>query len=451
MLRAARGSAMSRGMILLLGLSAREREILSRGLDRADFEVTAVSGEPGEFPSGRDVMLCVADDSHGADRLEGRVRSLGKVLAGVPIAVIAESLGAGTAFRLARLGVVEIFEQPLLPHELIAGVIDCAESWLAGSTEELIVGDSQAMARVREDIASVAPTDSTVLLLGETGTGKGLVAKEIHERSRRSHGNFVHVDCTVFASTVIESELFGHERGAFTGALERRRGRFESAAGGTIFLDEIGELDVGLQAKLLRVLQDRVYERVGGSTPLEMSARVIAATNKDLPQAVREGRFRRDLFYRLNVYQIPLPPLRERASDIGSIVRFALYTIAERLAVPVPGVADDFIAALKLRAWPGNVRELLNVLERCLIQHRVDRLEARDLEGILDEGELADEQDKVNRYLLRSKWRACIPIAVRSGQLEDIVKKFLTNKPEIRHFSAASLVGAAMANAFPCK
>jgi len=247
-----------------------------------------------------------------------------------------------------------------------------------------LVGESRAMRRLRVEIRAVAPLRATVLLTGETGTGKGAAARALHALSKRGTGPLVHVDCASLSPTLIESELFGHERGAFTGALERRVGRFELAAEGTVFLDEVGELDDRQQAKLLRVLHDREYERIGGATTLPMTARVLAATSRGLLREVREGRFRADLYFRLNVVQLRLPPLRERRSDVPLLVRALLPRLAASLDVPECTLADAVLARLASRAWPGNVRELMNVLERLLIRNAGQRVELADLEGVFD-------------------------------------------------------------------
>ncbi len=247
-----------------------------------------------------------------------------------------------------------------------------------------LVGESRAMCRLRAEIRAVAPLRATVLLTGETGTGKGAAARALHARSSRASGPLVHVDCAALSPTLIESELFGHERGAFTGALERRTGRFELAAAGTVFLDEIAELDDRQQAKLLRVLHDREYERIGGVATLPMTARVIAATSRGLLREVRNGRFRADLYFRLNVVQLRLPPLRERRSDIPLLVRALLPRLAVALEMPPCQLADAVLARLATRTWPGNVRELMNVLERLLIRGAGRRVELADLEGIFD-------------------------------------------------------------------
>ncbi len=232
---------------------------------------------------------------------------------------------------------------------------------------EEIVGNSPALLKALHAVEQVAPTDSTVLIYGETGTGKELVARAIHNRSSRDGRALVSVNCSAISAGLVESELFGHMKGAFTGALERRIGRFELANGGTIFLDEIGELCLETQVKLLRVLQEHEFEPVGSSHPLRVDVRVIAATNRNLQEAVQVGRFRSDLFYRLNVFPIELPPLRERRSDIPQLVAFCLSQFSKRLGKKIDGVSRESMENLLNYPWPGNIRELQNVIERAII------------------------------------------------------------------------------------
>jgi len=237
---------------------------------------------------------------------------------------------------------------------------------------EDIVGESPALQAVLARVAKVAPTDSTVLITGETGTGKELIARAIHKRSRRSLRAFVSVNCAATPATLITSELFGHEKGAFTGALQRRLGRFELAEGGTIFLDEIGELPAETQIALLRVLQEREFERIGGSRPIRADVRVIAATNRDLENAIAAGAFRRDLFYRLNVFPIEMPPLRNRKEDIPMLIEYFIHRYSSKAGKKIGTVEKRTIELLQSYPWPGNIRELQNILERSVILCETD-------------------------------------------------------------------------------
>jgi len=238
-----------------------------------------------------------------------------------------------------------------------------------GSTSmfEEVLGTSAALQNVLALAAKVAPTDSTVLIAGETGTGKELIARAIHTRSKRGERSFVGVNCAAIPSSLIMSELFGHEKGAFTGAVQRRLGRFELAEGGTLFLDEVGDLPMETQIALLRVLQEREFERVGGGELLQCNVRVIAATNRDLHSAIAAGSFRSDLYYRLNVFPIALPPLRERKEDIPILVNYFVDRYAKRAGKKIESIRKKSLDALQEYSWPGNVRELQNVIERSLI------------------------------------------------------------------------------------
>ena len=232
---------------------------------------------------------------------------------------------------------------------------------------EEVIGTSPALQMVLARAAKVAPTDSTVLIMGETGTGKELIARAIHKRSKRSERPFISVNCAAVPSSLIMSELFGHEKGAFTGAVQRRLGRFELAEGGTIFLDEVGDLPMETQIALLRVLQEREFERVGGTEVLRADVRVISATNRDLQAAIADGAFRSDLYYRLNVFPIKLPPLRERKEDVPLLVNYFVDRYAKRAGKKIKHIQKKALEALREYSWPGNVRELQNVIERSLI------------------------------------------------------------------------------------
>ena len=232
---------------------------------------------------------------------------------------------------------------------------------------EEIVGSSQSLRKVLKAVDKVAGTDSTVLILGETGTGKELIARTIHKRSPRSSRAFIRVNCAAIPSELIASELFGHEKGAFTGAFERRIGRFEAADGGTLFLDEIGDLPAETQVALLRVLQEREFERIGSTKPVQVDVRVLAATNRDLAADVDEGDFRQDLYYRLNVFPVNVPPLRERIEDIPLLAQYLLERYAKKASKKITTIDRLTLEMLQNYDWPGNVRELQNVIERGVI------------------------------------------------------------------------------------
>jgi formate hydrogenlyase transcriptional activator len=232
---------------------------------------------------------------------------------------------------------------------------------------EEIVGSSEALRRVLAEVSKVAPADSTVLISGETGTGKELIARAIHNRSNRSSRAFIRVNCAAISPSLIASELFGHERGSFTGAHQRRLGRFESADGGTIFLDEVGEIPPETQVALLRVLQEREFERVGGNQTVVVDVRVLAATNKDLRAAVADGTFRQDLFYRLNVFPIQVPALRDRVDDIPLLVEYLVDRYAKKAGKKIRNMSKETLNLFRSYDWPGNIRELQNVVERAVV------------------------------------------------------------------------------------
>jgi formate hydrogenlyase transcriptional activator len=311
---------------------------------------------------------------------------------------------------------------------------------------EEIVGASPQVRTVLCHVAKVALTDSTVLITGETGTGKELIARAIHKRSHRSAGPFVAVNCAAIPSSLIASELFGHEKGAFTGALQRRQGRFELADGGTIFLDEVGELPAETQIMLLRVLQEREFERVGGSGPIRVNVRVIAATNRDLQAAIADGTFRADLFYRLNVFPLDVPALRERRSDVPLLVEYFIHRYAKRAGKRICGLTKETSQLLQSYAWPGNIRELQNVIERAVIVCDSDTLsiDPRWLSGrslapppvaALSSGTLAThEKDAIETALKDSKGRVAGPfgaaarLGVPASTLESKIKALNIDK-----------------------
>jgi formate hydrogenlyase transcriptional activator len=280
-----------------------------------------------------------------------------------------------------------------------------------GHDFEEIVGEAPALQRVLAMVQTVAPTGSTVLIRGETGTGKELIARAIHERSERSQRGFVKVNCAAIPTGLLESELFGHERGAFTGAIAQRIGRFELANGGTLFLDEVGDIPLELQPKLLRVLQEQEFERLGSTRTQRVDVRLVAATNRDLEAMVEQGTFRRDLYYRLNVFPLPLPPLRERREDIPPLVRYLTKRLAGRLHKRIESIPAEAMAALCAYHWPGNVRELENMIERAVILTRgpVLQVPLGELRAssppLLGDGTLeATEREAILRALRDSGW-----------------------------------------------
>jgi two-component system nitrogen regulation response regulator NtrX len=294
-----------------------------------------------------------------------------------------------SAVRAIKMGAFDFVEKPLSLEKTVLAVRNAlrqrhleAENLALRArvdAQHTMVGESAAMQRLREQVAMAAPTNGRVLIFGENGTGKELVARNIHALSLRRAGPFVEVNCAAIPEELIESELFGHVRGAFTGAVADRRGKFELAHGGTIFLDEIGDMSLKTQAKVLRVLQEQVMEAVGGSTRIRVDARVLAATNKDLREEIRAGRFREDLYFRLNVVPISVPPLRERRDDIPLLADHFMALLAREYGRRAKRFEIDAVEALQRYGWPGNVRELRNVVERLMIMVPGDRVSSRDL------------------------------------------------------------------------
>jgi formate hydrogenlyase transcriptional activator len=313
---------------------------------------------------------------------------------------------------------------------------------------EEIVGVSGGLQTVLSRVAKVASTDSTVLITGETGTGKELIARAIHKRSARSGRAFVSVNCAAIPQSLIASELFGHEKGAFTGALQRRLGRFEMAEGGTLFLDEVGDLPTETQIALLRVLQEREFERVGGNQLIRSNVRVIAATNRDLKTAIATGTFRSDLFYRLNVFPIDLPPLRERKDDIAMLVEYFIDRYATATGKKIKNISHKSLELLESYSWPGNVRELQNIVERSLIlcdtqtfsvdESWLPRERRQEVPATAQPGEAVPERSRIEEALARSQGRVSGPLgaAVKLGMpattLESKIRSLKINKYAFR-------------------
>ncbi len=323
--------------------------------------------------------------------LLGRIRKEG---VSAPTVMITAHTDAKTAVSAMKLGATDFITKPVNINEMLETVKSLLES---GGNEEVPdaagykfdgVFASEAMTDVMSLLAMAAPTDATVLILGESGTGKELVAKSIHENSLRAEKPFVAVNCAALNDNLIESELFGHVKGAFTGATSNRQGRFEQASGGTIFLDELGEIPMPTQTKLLRVLQEKVIEPVGSGKAVKTDARIIAATNRDLKKMSESGEFRQDLYFRLSVFPVTIPPLRDRPGDIPPLIKHFIKKYAFSFGKNIQAASQDYIDALQNYSFPGNIRELENIVERSIILARGDKLTADTLPALAQENGL---------------------------------------------------------------
>jgi two-component system nitrogen regulation response regulator NtrX len=381
--------------ILIVDDESGIRQALKQVLEYEDL-VVRVAASGGEaitlYPEYRPHLVFLDVKMAGLDGLETltRLRDLD------PKAQVVMISGHGTiatAVEATQRGAFDFLEKPLDTDRLLVSVRNALahgelldeNTRLKEATESrfAMVGDSPALQTVRDLIAKVGPTSARVLITGDNGTGKELVARALHEASPRRERPFVEVNCAAIPSELIESELFGHMKGSFTGAFADRAGKFEQADGGTLFLDEVGDMSLSAQSKLLRVLQEGVVTRIGGSKPIQVDVRVLAATNKDLDIEIAEGRFREDLLYRLNVVPIDVPALRERTEDIPALVAFFAEQLASSAGVPGRKFADDAVRRLKSRSWPGNIRELRNAVERALILASGKVITAADIDHLL--------------------------------------------------------------------
>jgi len=341
---------------------------------------------------------------------------------GLPILMITAYATPKLAAEAIKSGAMDYLAKPFAPEELLHAVARCAERFRllqenanlrarAGETYRLeqIVGDCAAMREMRQLIQTVAPTDARALILGESGTGKELVAGALHSQSRRAQASYVRINCAAIPETLLESELFGHERGAFTGALKQKPGRVEEADGGTIFLDEIADMSRPLQAKLLRFLEDGTFTRVGGTQELRVNVRLLAATNRDIIQAISQDHFREDLFHRLNVVQFRLPPLRQRGEDVVLLAEHFLRAFGLAMNKNVRGISRAARQKLLMHDWPGNVRELRNVIERALILESAPEIQP---------GSLPDFEHETRLH------KTITPRAAGGGSLDEIMANF---------------------------
>ena len=384
----------SRGRILIVDDESNARAALSEILHEDGFATETAAdgfkalGKLEEFAP--DVILTDLK----MPGLDG-IAFMEKARAAAPGAVFVVMTAFGTissAVEAVKKGAENYLTKPLDPGALAAVVERAMEkAKLLQETRRLrdrlrernalghIVSHDPKMDQILELVAQVGPSKASVLVLGESGTGKELIAEAIHQASPRARAPFVRLHCAALAESLLESELFGHERGAFTGAVARREGRFKQADGGSLFLDEIGEIPLGTQVKLLRFLQEKSFERVGGNETMRVDVRIIAATNRDLQAEIKKGTFREDLFYRLNVVTIEIPPLRERKGDISALASFFLRRYASENGKTIEGFADQALALLGAHAWPGNVRELENAVERAVVLCDGAQIEARHL------------------------------------------------------------------------
>jgi DNA-binding NtrC family response regulator len=377
----------------LLVVEDREslRRMLARALAGEGYDVAAaadLAAARAELAATERIDLVLSDlmlpDGSGLD-----VLALARARTPPPPVIVLTGFGSvASAVAAMKLGAADFLEKPVdldRLFRLVASLVEeeRIEPVFAPSGAPPIVGAHPALRAALRALQRVAPTESTVLLLGESGTGKELFARALHALSPRSSGPFVAVNCAAIPETLVEAELFGHEKGAFTGADRRRAGRFELASRGTLLLDEVGELPLAVQAKVLRVLDDGRFERVGGGATLTADVRLVAATNRNLAQMVAAGTFRADLLYRLEIFPIELPPLRERASDIALVARHLAGEISARLKLAPFELAPDALALLAAEPWPGNVRQLANVLERAAILAPGERLSAEQVGRLL--------------------------------------------------------------------
>jgi DNA-binding NtrC family response regulator len=390
--------------ILIVDPDASAVQKMVRSLDRYDFllQIVGNGAEAVDRVSDEPFDAVVAEyhqpDLGGAEL----VLALQKRCPRLPIVVITEDSGSGAAIESIKAGAYDFLPKPVDGEELGKVLSDAIEvSRRMSKTVEIgvdgnsdsdgaadaMVGRSRPMMRVYRELGLLSATPVTVLIRGETGTGKELIARALYQHGHRAHKPFITVNCAAIPENLLESELFGHERGAFTGAVATRIGKFEQARDATLFLDEIGDLDPALQSKLLRVLQERRFQRVGGRDDIAVDVRVIAATHRDLKRMVEEGSFREDLFYRLNVASIDLPPLRERREDIGLLTDYFLRRYGREAGVPQSAITKRAQRYLEEQPWPGNVRQLQNVLRRALVLRRGYAIDRSDLEDIIRDAE----------------------------------------------------------------
>lgn len=390
--------------ILVLDDERNYLVVLEALLEEAGYSVTALSDPELALTYLEESEVDVLVTDMKMPKLSGRevLERVHKDYPHIPVLIMTAFGSIESAVEAMRLGAFDYISKPFSNEELMLSIAKATQLADMHRSNRLlrenlqdryglhnIIGNSKAMMHVLTMVDKAAPSRSTVLVEGESGTGKELIARAIHFSSSRKDQPFVSVNCMALSPGVLESELFGHEKGSFTGAVASRRGRFELADGGTLFLDEIGELTPELQVKLLRVLQERKFERVGGTQEIEVDIRIVAATNVDLAEAVKEGSFREDLYYRLNVVRIDVPPLRERREDIPLLAAHFLQKYCEENNSSVQAFTPDALNYLTGYEWPGNVRQLQNVIERCVVLSSGENIDVDDLPA-----EVCDEESQ---------------------------------------------------------
>ncbi|MDR1744575.1 MAG: sigma-54 dependent transcriptional regulator [Planctomycetota bacterium] len=423
------------------------RDSLMEALQRPDLNVVG-------FGRAADALDAVSDGSASVLLTDMRMPEMGgmelllearRLDPKLPVVMMTAFATIETAVEAMKRGAFDYVMKPFKAEELDLAINRALEQHRLITENEYLrdelakkfrnadfVGKSPAMKAVFEEIRQAAPTSATVFIRGESGTGKELVARSIHAQSPRRAKPLVKVNCAALSAGVLESELFGHEKGAFTGADKRRIGRFEMADGGTLFLDEVSEMDLNLQGKLLRVLQEKEFERVGSSETISVDVRILASSNRELEKSIEAGEFRQDLYYRLNVISIELPPLRERKADIPALARHFLERYRQEEGARVRDISDDAMELLRRYDWPGNVRELANIMERLIVLGRADVIEAAQVENALPKNAL--------RGLVRpSAGEAPVPADgdgdFRVRPLDDVEREFVV--ATLRHFDGA--------------
>ena len=382
-------SAKRTGRVLVVDDDEGIRSFVAESLERDGHDVVTAADGKAALAAAREEPFDVVITDLRMPEVDGMtvVRTLRTEQPDVELVVLTAFGEVATAVEAMKLGVLDYLQKPLQSpravRELVMRALDRREGLAVPSTRDtkrsVLTFGAPAMVQVTAALERVAKSNATVLLQGESGTGKEVAARLVHEWSPRKAKPFMAINCAVLTEHLLESELFGHEKGAFTGAVARREGRFEQANNGTIFLDEVSEIPLATQVKLLRFLQERTFERVGGNETLKVDVRVIAATNRDLRQRITAGQFREDLFYRLNVVTLEIPPLRERTSDINELSAFFLGRYADENGKRIEGFSEDALAALRAHSWPGNVRELENAIERAVVLCDGAKIEARHL------------------------------------------------------------------------